>query len=516
LYQHIRRILKIHGKILKDIKELKEYVESIRKDKTKISFCQGHFNVIHPGHLRFLEFAKSKADYLIVAVQDKELLESFVRDNFYSTDERLKGVASIEFVDKVMILKEGGFKQVIGVVKPDFYIMGEEYSAKTEKIKDDVDLVERYGGKVVFSSGEIRYTSSEYLDKDIANIAEERKEKIRSAIDRQKIDISKLLDCIDSFKNSRLLTIGDTIVDQYVACDALGMSSEAPVLVLQEIESKEYVGGSAIVARDVRALGSKCSFISLVGIDEPAVKVREELKKEEIDFLLLEDEDRQTTFKIRYMAGPQKILRVSRLKDFYMDKQKEELVIKYLENMADCIDGIIVSDFGYGVITPRILDFISEVSQKNDIKLMGDSQTSSQIGDVLKFNGYHLITPSEKEARVALGDKYSGLEVIGHELMRRTNVENVVLTLGSKGFITFKRTGNKFVQTQHFPSLNPFPADEVGAGDSLLSGMAVSICSGSTIMEASVIGAVVAALAVSRIGNVPVTIDEVRNFINTL
>ncbi len=508
--------MEINNKILGNTEELKKYIESIKNENKIISICQGHFNVIHPGHLRFLEFAKSKGDCLIVAIQGSKVLESFVRNKFYSIDERSKGVASIEFVDKVFIFNDIDFKQVIKIVKPDFYIMGKEFSKKIDRVKDEIDLVEKFGGKVIFSSGEIHYTSSEYLEKDIVNIEAERKELLHEAIEKQKININKLFDYLDSFNSKHVLVLGDTIVDQYVACDALGMSSEAPVLVLHEIENKEYVGGSAIVARNVRALESKCSYISLVGMDEPASFVKAELKKEDIDFKLIVDKDRQTTFKIRYMVGPQKILRVSRLKDYYLDQKREMEVINHICGLTDKIDGIIVSDFGYGVITPKILQYISEISKEYNIKLFGDSQTSSQIGDILKFNDYFLITPSEQEARIALGDKYSGLEIIGNELIKRTNVKNIALTLSSEGFITFKNTKNMFVETQHFPSLNTFPVDVVGAGDSLLSGMALSICAGANIMEASVIGSVVGAIAVSKMGNIPVKINEVREFLKTL
>ena len=198
------------------------------------------------------------------------------------------------------------------------------------------------------------------------------------------------------------------------------------------------------------------------------------------------------------------------------NKKKEEEVIDHIRGLVDKISGIIISDFGYGVITPKILQYISGISKKYNIKLFGDSQTSSQIGDILKFKDYFLITPSEQEARLALGDKYSGLETIGNELMKRTDVENIALTLSSEGFIIFKNTKNMFVKTQHFPSLNTFPIDIVGAGDALLSGMALSICAGANIMEASVIGSVVGAIAVSKMGNIPVKINEVREFLKTL
>ncbi|MCD4678497.1 MAG: adenylyltransferase/cytidyltransferase family protein [Desulfobacula sp.] len=506
--------MEINKKVLNNTEKLNKYIESIRKENKTISICQGHFNVIHPGHLRFLEFAKKQGDYLIVAVQGPKKLDAFIRDKFYSLDERSKGVASLEFVDRVFIFNDIDFEQIIKIVKPDAYIMGEEFSRKVDKFKNDIDLVEKFGGKVIFRSGEIHYTSSEFLEKDIVSIEEERRKLIHNAIKKQNIGINKLFDYIDSFNSKNILVIGDTIVDQYVACDALGMSSEAPVLVLHEIENKEYVGGAAIVARNIRAFKSKCSFISLVGLDEPARTVKTELEKENIDYKLIEDKDRQTTFKIRYMVGPQKILRVSRLKDYYLDQKMEKKVIEHISGLAKQLDGIIVSDFGYGMITPKILQYISEISKGYNIKLFGDSQTSSQIGNVAKFSDYFLITPSEQEARTVLGDKYSGIEVIGNNLMKRTNVKNIVLTLSSEGFITFKSTEDrKFVKTQHFPSLNTFPVDVVGAGDALLSGMAVSTCAGANIMEASIIGAATAAIAVSKMGNIPVDLDELSDYI---
>ena len=120
-----------------------------------------------------------------------------------------------------------------------------------------------------------------------------------------------------------ILVIGDTIIDQYVACDPLGMSAEAPVLVVREIEGKEFVGGAAIVARHVQSLGAKCTFISLVGNDEPANLVKKQLKQDNINYKFIEDKDRPTIYKIRYMVGTQKILRVSRLKDHHINQKKE-------------------------------------------------------------------------------------------------------------------------------------------------------------------------------------------------
>ncbi len=361
------------------------------------------------------------------------------------------------------------------------------------------------------------YTSSELLDKDLYNIKEERKRLFKKALNRQNISIKKLLGYLDSLSDKHILIIGDTIVDQYIACDALGLSSEAPVPVLRELGSKEFIGGAAIVAKHINAFGMKSSFVSLLGDDETAAYVKREFIKDKIYTHFLIDNERPTIFKIRYMVGQQKILRVSRLIDQPLNQKMEKEVIKCLNKISNKLDGIVVSDFGYGMITHKVLQHILELSEKYNIKLFGDSQTSSQIGNISKFTNFFLIKSTEIEARIALDDKYNGLELLGNNLMKKIGVENIVLTLGPEGFISFNNTNNEyFVKKQHFPALNPQPLDIVGAGDSLLAGLAMCICAGAGLMEASAIGSIIASVAISKMGNIPVTVDEIKRYLETL
>jgi len=509
--------VKIEKKILHSLEELRDCVNDIHVHKMKIVLCQGHFNVIHPGHIRFLEFSKKQGDFFIVVVQGQKKIDPAMRDKFFKVNERARGVASLEYVDKVFIFEDGSFEELLKIVKPSAYVMGEEFSLKINIIDDQIKLVESFGGKVIFSSGDVRYESTEFLDKTYLEIAEQRKKLFYAALSKQNISIKKLFAYSGAFHNVHILVIGDTIVDQYIACDALGMSSEAPVLVVRELETKEFVGGAAIVARHVRSLGAKCTFISLIGNDQPGEMITHELANEHIEAHLMRDNGRPTTFKIRYMVGTQKVLRVSRLQDKHLDKKMEEDVIKKLYETIESIDAIIVSDFSYGLITPRIVNVISEIANQYNVKLFGDVQSSSQIGNISRLINYYCLTPTEKEARITLEDKYSGLEMIGTNLIKLTRAHGILLKIGAEGFVSFENTkAEVFIKTQHFPALNPTPVDVVGAGDSLLTGLAVSSCSGATLMEASAIGAIVASIAVSKIGNIPVSISELQNYLRSL
>ena len=505
------------GKIFGDIKELSNSAKKIRLKKKKIVLCQGHFNVIHPGHLRFLEFAGKQGDYLIIAIQGKRHLEPKNREKFFNARERARGVASLEVVDGAFIFDEIPFKDVIEVVRPDVYVMGEEFAKRTGEMQDDIRLVEKYGGKVMFRAGEIRYATSDFLEHDLTDLEERHRRQFETALAKLKISKDKLLTYCSRFSDLHMLVIGDTIVDQYIACDPLGMSAEAPVLVVKELEKKEFAGGAAVVSRHIASMGAKCSFISVVGNDEPGEIVKKVLADDKISANLIIDNDRPTTFKTRYMVGHQKLLRVSRLEDIHVNEKIENEIIKHINSLAGSIDGIIVSDFVYGVITPHILEYLLKAKEKHKVKLFGNSQSSSQMGNVGKFLSYDLLVPTEREARLAMDDKYSGLEWVGTNLLKKTKAKNLVLTLAEKGFISFHYDEEEdFVRSQYFPALVVNPVDVLGAGDAMLSALALCICVGANLMESSVIAAGAASVEVSRVGNTPVTFGEIRDWLGNL
>jgi rfaE bifunctional protein kinase chain/domain len=290
------------------------------------------------------------------------------------------------------------------------------------------------------------------------------------------------------------------------------MSAEAPVLVVKELENREFIGGAAIVASHVRSLGSSCHYISVVGEDSQSSIVDETLRSQGIKVDLFSDPTRPTTYKTRYMVENQKLFRVSRIKDHKISKEIEDKIIKKITLLAPKLDGIMISDFVYGVITNKILESITKLSEQFGIKLYGDLQCSSQVGKVSKFSGFDLITPTEKESRIALEDNESGIEWIANTLMNNTNSKNMLIKLGSDGFIAYGNTKSS-IERQNFPALVVNPVDVTGAGDSLFAAMSVSLSSGASLIEASAIGVCMASLAVKEVGNTAITKEKLSNCI---
>jgi len=476
----------------------------------RIVLCQGHFNLIHPGHRRFLEHARSLGQVVVVALlSDATLSAMHPEQRFYPQTERAENLSAFGLVDHVVILDPLTIAETIQALRPAVLLLGTEFAEeRAPEVAEVTRLTRSSGGEVVFHSGAVSYSGEDLLARPLSGRERERRIAFRQSCDRQGIDLTALGDDVRGLRGRRLLVIGDTIVDQYVACDALGMSAEAPVVALKELRSREYVGGAAIVAAHVQALGGRCSFLSVTGDDDPARFVARELAALGVEAHLLVDSARPTTFKIRYMVGNQKLLRVSRLEQTSIPQSVEEKLIDQIEQVGSSVDGIIVSDFVYGVVTRRVLAAVSALSARRSIPVFGDLQCSSQVGSCLRFSDFSIITPNEREARIALGDNESGLEKIAQKLLATTRCDGLLLTLGPGGFIAYDTIDGRRI-SESFPALDPNPVDVTGAGDALLAAVALGRAAGWPLMKAAAVGACVGALAVGRLGNTPITSDEV-------
>jgi len=204
------------------------------------------------------------------------------------------------------------------------------------------------------------------------------------------------------------------------------------------------------------------------------------------------------------------------MKEHGIPRQIEDQIIKEIKATAQQIQAILVSDFVYGVITPRILETINKIVKKYNLLVFGDLQCSSQVGNVSKFKNFDLLCPNERESRIALSTQDEGLEWVANALINETNTKNLVMKLGREGFIAYETEADGFINRQHFPSLSVNPVDVTGAGDALLSALSLGLSTGSTLMQSSAIGAGMASLAIEQIGNASISFKKLKNHLTKI
>jgi rfaE bifunctional protein kinase chain/domain len=476
--------------------------------KQKTTFIAGNFNILHPGHLRLIRFAKELGNKLIVGVYSDKIAGNLA---LVPQNLRLESIKSISWVDESFIIDKP-LVQIIKKIKPDFIVKGKEHE---DEQNPESDIIKQYGGKLVFSSGENVFSSFDLIQKEVNTIFRPNIFNPIEFIKRNNIKIDSLIKKINNFKKLQIAVIGDTIIDEYINCDPLGMSQEDPTIVVTPIESKKFIGGAAIVAAHAASLGSNVSYISVCGSDDSYLYAKKKLNEYNVKHFIFKDESRPTTLKQRYRAKGKTLLRVSHLHQGAVSKKIQYNILKKIEQIISKCNLLVLADFNYGVLPDELVKKITEIAKLNNVLIVADSQSSSQTGDISRFNGMDLITPTEREARLSIRDNESGLVILAEKIKAKSDAKNVLLKIGEEGVLIYSKNVKKDGWlTDRLPALNQNPIDVSGAGDSMLITSSMALASNASIWEASLIGSIAAAVQVSRVGNVPLNLDEIINFLN--
>ena len=466
----------------------------------KVVFVSGNFNVVHPGHLRLLSFAKDCGDFLVVGVFEDGNGRIHVPEHL-----RLEAVQAISVVDYAFILRVPPEK-FIDMLKPPVVVKGKDREAT---YNPEREAVEGYGGKLFFGSGEVRFSSLDLLQRELLETNFSTIRKPLDYLQRHAFSLNDLVGLARKFSGLRTVVIGDLIVDEYINCDPLGMSQEDPTIVVTPIRSDRFIGGAGIVAAHARGLGADVTYVHVTGDDEIGRVAGEMLSRYDVKSENVIDESRPTTLKQRYRCQGKTLLRVSHLRQHDVPQEIGRVVLeKTLQALAKA-DVLMFSDFNYGCLPQYLLDELIAYCRERKIMMVADSQSSSQVSDISRFKGMRLLTPTEREARLATRDFTSGLVVLAEALRKKAEAEHVILTLGSEGLlvqIPDPRPG--YFATDQLPAFNSAPKDAAGAGDSVLACASLALAVGADIWQSAYLGSIAAALQVSRVGNSPLSAQD--------
>jgi rfaE bifunctional protein kinase chain/domain len=472
----------------------------------KTVLVSGHFNVIHPGHLRLFRFAKDCGTRLLVAVESDRIAGNAAH---VPEQLRLEGVASNSFVDEAFLI-DSPVVDIIKDLRPDVVVKGKEHERRHNP---EASLLAGYGGKLLFSSGETVFSSLDLIRREFTEVANSTINMPDEYLRRNGIGKERLVQLCSSFGKLKVVVIGDLIIDEYITCQPLGMSQEDPTIVVTPIDSLRFVGGAGIVAAHAAGLGAQVDFIAVSGQDEPRAFSIEKLAEFKVRAHLLEDVSRPTTLKKRYRSKGKSLLRVSHLHQEAISSELQQQMLELLESVLENADLLVFSDFNYGCLPQPLVECVTAMAKAHGVMLAADSQSSSQVGDISRFAGMDLITPTEREARIAARSHEDGLVVLAEKLRKQAQAKNVLLKMGEEGLLihawdSTKGETESGIMTDQVPALNSHPKDVAGAGDSLLIAGAMAIACGANIWEAGCLGSLAAAIQVGRVGNTPLQIDE--------
>jgi len=305
---------------------------------------------------------------------------------------------------------------------------------------------------------------------------------------------------------SKILILGDIMIDEYLFGNVNRISPEAPVPVVEINESKLLLGGSANVAANISALGDKPILIGTVGEDDSAVKLTQLLREKNISSdYIIDDPSRQTTIKTRIMAHNQQVVRADRESTHELNDVMETKVYKKVMSVIDDINAVLISDYGKGVITKALLDKVIDACQKRNI-FVGVDPKETHFHNYKKVS---LITPNHDEAGFAYGRRIrteKDLLEVGTGLLKSLEAKSILITRGPDGMSLF-RDGH---EPAHIPTFARKVYDVTGAGDTVIATFVSATSAGADLLEASIVANAGAGISVGEVGTATVTIDQIR------
>jgi rfaE bifunctional protein kinase chain/domain/rfaE bifunctional protein nucleotidyltransferase chain/domain len=483
--------------------------EKARRDGLTLVHCHGCFDIVHPGHIHHLEFARSMGDLLVVSVSADSHVNKGVNRPLIPDELRAQSLAALECVDAVYVNPNPTAVELLEALHPDVYVKGREYEQNCDpRFLAERDAVVANGGRVVFSSGDVVYSSTALIG-TLERPERFYDEKVLRLRDQYSLSTNNLQSLLHRARGRRVVVIGDYILDRYHFCDATGVAGEGPMLSLRPMQEHDYDGGAGVIALHLAAMGARPTLISSLADDDVSAQISMRLEAGGVDVQCHRGRE-HVVLKHRYIVDQTKLFKVDDGSATPADSQLEGLVAARIIGACEGADAVIIADFGYGMISAGLLGRILPEIRKRVPVIAGD--VSGRRSHLLNFKEVDLLCPTEREVREAQHDFASGLGAVVWQLLASTKARQAIVTLGKQGLVTFdgsERPLPQRLKSEYLPALCPYALDPLGCGDALLSAATLALAAGGSLQAAAFLGSVAAAVEAQEIGNHPVTAERI-------
>ena len=391
---------------------------------------------------------------------------------FVPQELRAMNLAALEAVDYVIMDTEATPIENLKFLQPDYFAKGYEYSdgGIDPRTNEEINVLNSYGGEMVFTPGDVVFSSSAFINQAPPNIATD---KLAMLTESEGVTFEEMRSVLDSFSGIRVHVVGDTIVDTHIYCATIGSgTSKTPTVTVRHERQEDFIGGAAIVARHLRQAGAEVTFTTVVGNDSCKDLVLTEMQADGITCIPSIDASRPTTQKNVFIADEYRLLKMDKVDNSPISE-------RILDNLklsisATKCDVIVFSDFRHGIFGGNSIPQLIDAIPPNVLKV-ADSQVASRWGNILDFQGFDLITPNEREARFALADQDSVIRPLSLELYKRAHCKTLILKLGDRGILTYRAPNPDAGSFFSIDSFAKHVTDPVGAGDALLAYATLSL-----------------------------------------
>jgi len=495
--------------------DLIKKVETLQKSGKVVVQSHGIFDLIHPGIIQHLNSARKQGDILIVTVIKDEDVRKGPGRPIFPEALRAENAASLFMVDFVCVVDDEKPFECVKRIKPDIFAKGRSIKDQGNIIHDKVFEEEKeiYFGKVrIHETGGTSLSSSEIIKNFLDIYPEEIKLFLKKF--SKKYGVNEIVEKVNNLKKSKVLLIGDGIIDEYHYCDAMGRSAKAPLVVNKYVTQEVFAGGAFAIANHLAGICNDVHLISLLGNDSTREDFIRASLKPNVKMKFFYRENASTIVKKRYINQyqNQKLFEVNYLNDIYISGSLEADVIKSLKSIMAPYDLILISDFGHGFITNKIIEAIKKSGKKFAVNTQTNAANAG-YNMITKYRQPAYVCLDESELRMAAQERSADVEIVAKKILKVINADNLIVTLGKRGSFGINRKG----EVSRVPVFSSKVVDTVGAGDAFFAFTAPCVAENLPLDLISFIGNAVGAIAVQIVCNKrPVEKYELLEFVHAL
>lgn len=495
--ENVARLSAATDKIIK-MEKIGQELQNQRVNR-KVVQCHGVFDLLHIGHIKHLNHAKSVGDILVVSITADKFVNKGPGKPHFNEYLRAEALASLGCVDYVVINYAQTAVSAINAIRPDFYMKGEEYqdagSDITGKISEEEEAVRAVGGQLNFTK-DIVFSSSSLLNRYFSPFPPAVVEFLDQF--KQKYQSDQILSYFDKFKDASVLLIGEAIIDIYHYGEAIGKSGKEPILVTRYHREEMYIGGVLAIANHLSDFCKKVTCVTVLGEKGHYESFIREKLKDNVDIIFHYKKDAPTIVKRRYIEeySSQKLFEIYEMDDCYFNDEQHKAFIECLDENLESHDMVLVADYGHGLLDASSIDKIEEKAKFLAVNTQANASNHG-FNCISKYKKADYVCIANRELQLNFRQKHISTQEQVKKLMQEFNYKNVVVTSGVSGSFAC-RQGETMNLT---PAFATSVKDRVGAGDAVLAVTSLFVSQTAPTDLVGFIGNVVGAEAVNIMGN---------------
>jgi len=481
----------------------------------RLVLAHGCFDLLHIGHIRYLEAARQMGDALMVTISPDEYVDKGPQRPVFNARLRAEALASLHSVDFVAVNDRPTAVELLGALRPDIYVKGSDFAARrddpTGKLQEEAAACQSLGIELRFTE-DVVFSSSNLINRFFSSYSDELQEYLK--LFRSRHPLPEVLQTLEAMSDLSVCLAGDAILDEYCYCSPLGASSKSPTLAVLSEGRDLYAGGVMAIANHLAGFVREVRLCAVLGERESGEEFISSALLPNVQAHYSYLPEAPTTKKTRYVDGysSTKLLEVYSMADAHLPEERDALFRERILALGAGASLTLAADFGHGAFSPPTRRALCD----SGVFLAVNTQSNAgnrMMHTISRYTRADYVSLTESELRLDLRNTWDHVRTLLPEAARRVQARLFMVTRGKRGCCL----GGPDGLFNDIPAFTVKVVDAVGAGDALFAVSSLAARAGAEAELVGFLGNMAGALATQSMGNAkPVTREALEKAVTAI